>query len=108
MTKKKKTQPKAASKTRSKMAAVPAAVHERGWQYRPVDKDTGFAPPFGTIRVCIVQGTVSRLGEGGDLQMATVHIVATMEVEITSLSLSMEAAETLLASYEADRADEVL
>jgi len=30
---------------------VPPHVHERGWQWRPVD-DGAFAPPFGTIRVC--------------------------------------------------------
>lgn len=33
-------------------AEVPAEVHERGWQWRPTDEDTAFAPPFGTIRVC--------------------------------------------------------
>ena len=31
---------------------VPAEVHECGWQWRPTDTDTAFAPPFGTIRVC--------------------------------------------------------
>lgn len=31
---------------------VPADVHEHGWQWRPTGKDTAFAPPFGTIRVC--------------------------------------------------------
>lgn len=31
---------------------VPADVHESGWQWRPTDSDTAFAPPFGTIRVC--------------------------------------------------------
>mgnify|MGYP000741711663 CR=1 FL=1 len=35
---------------------VPVEVHERGWQWRPVDKDTAFAPPFGTIRKCRVCG----------------------------------------------------
>ncbi len=30
---------------------VPEEVHERGWQWRPV-RDSAFAPPFGTIRVC--------------------------------------------------------
>jgi len=29
---------------------------ERDWQWRPVDKDTAFAPPFGTIRKCRVCG----------------------------------------------------
>ena len=33
-------------------ASVPAEVHERGWQWRPVTEDTAFAPPFSTIRVC--------------------------------------------------------
>lgn len=32
--------------------AVPADVHERGWQWRPTSEDTAFAPPFGTIRSC--------------------------------------------------------
>ena len=32
-------------------SAVPAEVHESGWQWRPVG-DGAFAPPFGTIRVC--------------------------------------------------------
>lgn len=36
--------------------AVPAAVHDRGWQWRPTDKNTAFAPPFGTIRQCRVCG----------------------------------------------------
>lgn len=31
---------------------VPAEVHKRGWQWRPVNEITAFAPPFGTIRVC--------------------------------------------------------
>jgi hypothetical protein len=31
---------------------VPQAVHDHGWQWRPVG-DGAFAPPFGTIRVCI-------------------------------------------------------
>ncbi len=31
---------------------VPADVHEHGWQWRSTGKDTAFAPPFGTIRVC--------------------------------------------------------
>lgn len=31
---------------------VPRAVHESGWQWRPGGKDTAFAPPFGTVRVC--------------------------------------------------------
>jgi hypothetical protein len=44
---------KAKREARPQMTAVPAAVHERGWQYRPINNDTGFAPPFGTIRVCI-------------------------------------------------------
>lgn len=35
---------------------VPAEVHDRGWQWRPVDKDTAFAPPFGTIQKCRVCG----------------------------------------------------
>lgn len=35
---------------------VPAEVHERGWQWRPVTTDTAFAPPFGTIRECRVCG----------------------------------------------------
>lgn len=35
---------------------VPVEVHERGWQWRPIDKDTAFAPPFGTIRKCRVCG----------------------------------------------------
>lgn len=34
-------------------AKVPPAVHESGWQWRPVTDDTAFAPPFGTIRACI-------------------------------------------------------
>lgn len=34
---------------------IPQAVHERGWQWRPVG-DGAFAPPFGTIRVCIACG----------------------------------------------------
>lgn len=34
-------------------AAVPAEVHERGWQWRPTSDDTAFAPPFGTIRACL-------------------------------------------------------
>lgn len=37
---------------RDERAPVPAEVHERGWQWRPVDGDTAFAPPFATIRVC--------------------------------------------------------
>lgn len=36
--------------------AVPVEVHERGWQWRPIDKNTAFAPPFGTIRQCRVCG----------------------------------------------------
>ena len=28
----------------------PDNVHEHGWQWRPTDADTAFAPPFGTIR----------------------------------------------------------
>lgn len=35
---------------------VPAEVHENGWQWRPIDSDTAFAPPFGTIRACRVCG----------------------------------------------------
>ena len=35
---------------------VPVEVHERGWQWRPIDKNTAFAPPFGTIRQCRVCG----------------------------------------------------
>lgn len=35
---------------------VPADVHKRGWQWRPVGTDTAFAPPFGTIRQCRVCG----------------------------------------------------
>lgn len=35
---------------------IPVAVHERGWQWRQTDKDTAFAPPFGTIRQCRVCG----------------------------------------------------
>lgn len=31
---------------------VPREVHESGWQWRPVG-DGAYAPPFGTIRVCI-------------------------------------------------------
>ena len=31
---------------------VPAEVHERGWQWRPVG-DGAFAPPFGTVRACV-------------------------------------------------------
>lgn len=31
---------------------VPAEVHERGWQWRPVG-DSAFAPPFGTVRACV-------------------------------------------------------
>jgi hypothetical protein len=31
---------------------VPAEVRDRGWQWRPSGKDTAFAPPFSTIRVC--------------------------------------------------------
>lgn len=38
------------------MAAAPADVHERGWQWRPVGTDTAFAPPFGAIRACRVCG----------------------------------------------------
>lgn len=33
-------------------AAVPEDVRVGGWQWRPVDADTAFAPPFSTIRVC--------------------------------------------------------
>jgi RNA polymerase subunit RPABC4/transcription elongation factor Spt4 len=33
--------------------SVPAAVRESGWQWRPVDGDTAFAPPFGTVRACL-------------------------------------------------------
>lgn len=33
-------------------SVVPDAVHEKGWQWRPVG-DCAFAPPFGTIRTCI-------------------------------------------------------
>ena len=36
--------------------AVPVEVHERGWQWLPIDKNTAFAPPFGTIRQCRVCG----------------------------------------------------
>jgi hypothetical protein len=48
-------------------AEVPASVHERGWQWRPVSTDTAFAPPFGTIRVCggcgcLVSGGPTRCG----------------------------------------------
>jgi len=32
---------------------VPVEVRERGWQWHPVGEDGAFAPPFGTIRVCI-------------------------------------------------------
>lgn len=32
------------------------AVYEGGWQWRPTDTDTAFAPPFGTIRKCRVCG----------------------------------------------------
>lgn len=35
---------------------VPVEVHECGWQWRPTDKNTAFAPPFGTIRQCRVCG----------------------------------------------------
>ena len=35
---------------------VPVEVHERGWQWRPIDENTAFAPPFGTIRQCRVCG----------------------------------------------------
>lgn len=35
---------------------VPEEVHESGWQWRPVSEDTAFAPPFGTIRMCIACG----------------------------------------------------
>lgn len=35
---------------------VPADVHEHGWQWRPTDADTAFAPPFGAIRQCRVCG----------------------------------------------------
>ena len=36
--------------------AVPVEVHERGWQWLPIDKKTAFVPPFGTIRQCRVCG----------------------------------------------------
>jgi hypothetical protein len=36
--------------------SVPADVHESGWQWRPTDDDSAYAPPFGTIRVCRVCG----------------------------------------------------
>ena len=32
---------------------VPAEIRESGWQWRPVDGDAAFAPPFGTVRVCL-------------------------------------------------------
>jgi hypothetical protein len=59
---------------------VPQDVHEGGWQWRPTDKDTAFAPPFGTIRVCIdcgclVAGGPTRCGrcahevQGGEIQL---------------------------------------
>jgi hypothetical protein len=37
-------------------ADVPRDVHESGWQWRPVNEDTAFAPPFGTVRACRVCG----------------------------------------------------
>lgn len=40
------------SSRQSSREEVPAEVHERGWQWRPVSSDTAFAPPFATIRVC--------------------------------------------------------
>lgn len=42
----------AAAKAALHRADVPPEVHESGWQWRPTDPDTAFAPPFGTIRVC--------------------------------------------------------
>lgn len=36
---------------------VPADVHERGWQWRPVG-DGAFAPPFGTVRACLDCGAL--------------------------------------------------
>ena len=35
---------------------IESLVHEHGWQWRPTDADTAFAPPFGTIRQCRVCG----------------------------------------------------
>lgn len=37
---------------------VPTDVHEHGWQWRPIDADTAFAPPFGTIRACVGCGAL--------------------------------------------------
>jgi hypothetical protein len=34
-------------------ASMRAIVRESGWQWRPVDGDTAFAPPFGTVRACL-------------------------------------------------------
>lgn len=42
----------AAAKVALHRADVPPEVHESGWQWRPTDPNTAFAPPFGTIRVC--------------------------------------------------------
>lgn len=35
---------------------VKLTSRQRGWQWRPIDKNTAFAPPFGTIRQCRVCG----------------------------------------------------
>ncbi len=39
-------------------ARVPQEVHDSGWQWRPTGKDTAFAPPFGTIRQCLMCGAL--------------------------------------------------
>lgn len=45
-------EPSAPSKPADVFAGVTVEVHEHGWQWRPVDGDTAFAPPFATIRAC--------------------------------------------------------
>jgi len=44
------------ARKRLDVGGVPREVHERGWQWRPIDGDTAYAPPFGTIRACRVCG----------------------------------------------------
>lgn len=77
------------------IASVPTEVHESGWQWRPTQLDTAFAPPFGDIRVCLQCGCLVAGGPTACVRCAT---SAAREDRLTALESKVATLEAEVAT----------